>query len=365
MDGGLKCVVYGPEGIGKTTFAAQFPCPVFIDTEGSTRHMDVMRTDRPQSFAMLVTQTQYFRDNPETCDTLVIDTADWAEQLCMTAICKKYDKKGIEDFGYGKGYVYLREEFGALLNLLDEIAGRGVNVVVNAHAKMRKFEQPDELGAYDRWELKLDKNTAPLLKEWADLVLFANYKTTVVNVDGQGAVKGRNKVQGGKRVMYTTHNPCWDAKNRHGLAEELPFEYAQIAHIVPCRTAGEHVGSQAASEPQPAAQPQAPATAPAAPQPAAPEPRRDNGEDSAIPQALRELMEANQVTEAELRRAVSGKGYFPANMPVSKYPRDFIDNALIATWDRVYAMVIGQRAEDAQKAMQDQHIIDNSNGTPF
>ena len=56
---------------------------------------------------------------------------------------------------------------------------------------MRKFEQPDELGAYDRWELKLDKNTAPLVKEWADMVLFANYKTVVVNVDGQGALKGK------------------------------------------------------------------------------------------------------------------------------------------------------------------------------
>lgn len=31
-----KVVVYGPEGIGKTTFAADFPDPLFIDTEGST-----------------------------------------------------------------------------------------------------------------------------------------------------------------------------------------------------------------------------------------------------------------------------------------------------------------------------------------
>lgn len=44
-----------------------------------------------------------------------------------------------------------------------------------AECMMRKFEQPDEMGAYDRWELKLQKKTAALVKEWADLLLFANY----------------------------------------------------------------------------------------------------------------------------------------------------------------------------------------------
>lgn len=29
----VKVVLYGPEGIGKSTFAAQFPDPVFLDTE--------------------------------------------------------------------------------------------------------------------------------------------------------------------------------------------------------------------------------------------------------------------------------------------------------------------------------------------
>lgn len=224
MPGGLKCVVYGPEGIGKTTFASHFPDPVFIDTEGSTKHMDVQRTERPQSWAELMSQVQFFAEHPDRCGTLVIDTADWAEQLCMDAVCRKYEKKGIEDFGYGKGYVYLREEFGKLLNLLESIAEKGINTVVTAHARMRKFEQPDELGAYDRWELKLDKNTAPLVKEWADMVLFANYKTVVVNVDGQGALKGKNKAQGGKRAMDRASGSGVFARDPDALIDmvELP-----------------------------------------------------------------------------------------------------------------------------------------------
>ena len=92
--------------------------------------------------------------------------------LCITQICDKNHKGSIEDFGYGKGYTFVQEEFGRLLNLLEEVVRTGVNVVLTAHAKMRKFEQPDELGAYDRWEMKLTKQTSPMVKEWADICLL-------------------------------------------------------------------------------------------------------------------------------------------------------------------------------------------------
>ena len=148
-----------------------------------------------------------------------------AEKLCTEAVLAKYQKKGIEDFGYGKGYVYVGEEFGKLIDMLTDIINLGVNVVLTAHATMRKFEQPDEMGAYDRWEMKLSKKVAPMLKEWADLVIFANYRTIVVTSGD------KKKAQGGERIMYTTHHPCWDAKNRFGLPEEMQFDFAGIAHL--------------------------------------------------------------------------------------------------------------------------------------
>lgn len=228
-----KVVVYGPEGIGKSTFASKFPNPVFIDTEGSTDSMDVARLPRPTSWEMLLEEIAYIKDNPHVCGTLVIDTVDWAEQLCIEFICAKHQKDGIESFGYGKGYIYTKEEFGRFLNRLSDLIETGINVVLTAHAQMRKFEQPDEMGAYDRYELKLgtktSSQTAPLVKEWSDMLLFANYKTYSIAVDDKGK---KHKAQGGKRVMYTSHHPCWDAKNRYGLAEELPFDYAEIAHIL-------------------------------------------------------------------------------------------------------------------------------------
>ena len=98
-----KVAVYGPEGIGKSTFASHFPDPVFIDTEGSTSAMDVARLPAPSSWQMILDQVSYIKTHPDVCRTLVIDTVDWAEQMCVDHVCNKHQKSGIEDFGYGNG----------------------------------------------------------------------------------------------------------------------------------------------------------------------------------------------------------------------------------------------------------------------
>ncbi|ADY54687.1 phage protein [Syntrophobotulus glycolicus DSM 8271] len=340
-----KVVAYGPEGIGKSTFAAQFPNPVFIDTEGSTKHMDVARTPRPSSWTMLIEQVKYFKAHPQECNTLVLDTADWAEQLCINEICSKSQKNGIEDFGYGKGYVYLAEEFGRLLNLLEELVELGINIVFTAHAQMRKFEQPDEMGAYDRWEMKLQKKTAPLLREWSDMLLFANYETFVINVDGQGVAKGKNKAQGGKRVMYTTHHSCWDAKNRHDLPDKTDLNYAAIAHCIPTRDASVPIQKNAYLEDtKPIEQPvkaeeQKKVTETVSATTVKPQEEQLKIDLSGIPQQLADLMAANQITQEEIQQAVASKGYYPQNTPIQNYDPDFISGVLVGAWSQVFQMI--------------------------
>lgn len=350
--GAQKVVLYGPEGIGKSTFGSQFPDPVFIDTEGSTRHLDVARLPKPSSWTMLLEEVKYIRDNPGNCKTLVLDTLDWAEALCTQHVCDTAQKKGVEDFGYGKGYVYVAEEFGRLLNLLDEVIDRGVNVLGTAHAKMRKFEQPEETGAYDRWEMKMSKNVAPLVKEWSDALLFANYKILTVR---SGEDKRTVKAQGGRRTMYTAHHPCWDAKNRWGLPEEVEFDYSAIApHI--------YINGGAVSATAPAPSPAAPpVSTPAVPaaEPPAPDPapakaeptpaQADHQEQLTIdvnpnlPKALRDLMVQNQVTEDEIRLAVSQKGYYPEDTPIENYDPEFIRGVLVGAWNQVFAMIMSNR----------------------
>ncbi len=322
-----KVVAYGPEGIGKSTFFSQFPDPLFSDVEESTRDLDVRRfTDKAESFAALLEQAKFVRDNPDVCKSYIVDTADWAERLAVKDVCNRANKQGIEDFGYGKGYMYVYEEFGKLLNILSEIVDKGINVGIAAHATMRKFEQPDEFGSYDRWELKLINSPkcsiAAMLKEWADMVLFANYETFIVTDDNKKA-----KAQGGKRVMYTSHHPCWDAKNRKGLPEKLPFDFSHIAHCLP---SGEVSPSIKEEVPAPKQE--------VVPKLAEHADVIDDEKKKAI-LALGQLMSANGVKDNDIQHVVGMKGYFPADMLIKDYPTEFINGVLVGAWEQVYTLI--------------------------
>lgn len=372
-----RILIYGPEGIGKTTLAAKFPDPVFIDTEGSTNNMDVARFDPPSSWQMLLSEVQYVVDHPEVCKTLVIDTADWAEKLEIEDLCKKKGWDGLEGAGWGKGYQYGAEEFGKLLNKLNETINKGVHVVMTAHAWLRKVELPEEMGAYDHWEMKTTKKVAPMIKEWADAVLFLNYKVNVINIDNQGAAKGKNKAQGGRRVIHTNHTPFWDAKNRYGMPDELPLEYESIAPLfadqplpvtLPIEKEAEPPKPQPKSQPAPAPTPAPKAdkadekkeSAPVAEsKPVIPEgfqemrryektPFQDEKNaytepDPRIPKALRDLMIADKIDEWEIQHVASARGYMTADTKVADYPDDFLKGWCIGFWPQLKAAIMDMR----------------------
>ena len=373
----VKVVLYGPEGIGKSTFASQFPGAVFIDTEGSTRRMDVQRLPAPTSWAMLMDEVAEVAKGSVPCGTLVIDTADWAERLCISAVCGRFNLKGIEDFNYGKGYTYAKEEFAKLLDHLEEVIESGRNVVITAHSQIVHVEQPDAVGSYDRWTMKTSKQVAPLLREWSDMLLFANYKV-LVEKSGTGT-NAKNKATGGRRVMYTTHHACWDAKNRFGLPEELPFEYAQIANVVASAAgSGEKWTPKVVSNAPEKSEPimvddepkqQAPAPKPQTTQPAAkkvpekpasaPQPapksvqqieadtsKKIAAELSALnyPPALRDLMAADRIDDAMLRHAIHQRGIYPEDMEVPKYSKVVLDN-LVSKWRDAWLAFIRENSD--------------------
>ena len=393
IPGAYKIGLYGVEGIGKTTFAAQFPDPLFIDTEGGTAHMDVKRLPKPDAWIELLSEVDWVYNHPDCCKTLVIDTADWAERLCNEAVCAMNKVESIETFNYGKGYVFAQEEFGRLLDKLELVRKQGIHILIVAHAMMRKFEQPEELGAYDRWELKLSKKIAPMVREWVDALLFVNYKVLVVNVDNKGAAKGKNKVQGGKRVMYTAHHSCWDAKNRFGLPEEAEFSYEVIRGVIegesahgadaptPLQSAsqtaspqGEALGTPKQETPKqesPSALARAverAATGGGKSAPAAagtsfapdgasfPEGKAEEASAAdvgamyaGLPDALARMMQEAQVTPNEVRYVIAQKGIYPVDTPwaVIVQNQQFMQGWLLhpQVWPKVVEAVKGNREE--------------------
>jgi hypothetical protein len=107
------------------------------------------------------------------------------------------------------------------------LVGQGIHVVFVAHSTVKRTSPPDQTDGFDRYELKLTKQSAPLLREWCDLLLFCNYRTKLV----EGS-DGRLKATGGKdRLMHAEHSAAWDAKNRFGLPAEMPMDIGQLESI--------------------------------------------------------------------------------------------------------------------------------------
>jgi len=221
-----RVCIYGVESVGKTTFAAKAPKPIFLDVEGGTHHLDAARVEI-DSFDALQGAVSELAAGGHDFGTAVIDSADWTEKLLIEHLLGETKKKSIEDYGYGKGWVQVAERFARLLTSCDKLIDRGINVFFIAHSHVKRVEPPDQMAAYDRYELKLSKQCSPLLKEWADELWFAQFKTKLVESES-----GRMKGKGGKeRILYTTHSAAYDAKTRSGLPEELALEWDGVAHL--------------------------------------------------------------------------------------------------------------------------------------
>ncbi len=347
-----KVVLYGPEGVGKSSLAAQFPNPLFIDTEDSTLHMDVKRLKKPTTFTEMIQMVDWVKQT-KNCSTLIIDTADWAQTLAEKQVVTENNWKSIESPGYGEGYVKTREKWGNLLDKLSDVVDVGINVVLTAHSEVKKFEDPTEMGAYDRYELKLAKRSnahiAGVTKEWADMVLFLNYDVIAVKRDGMSE---KFAAQGGRRMMFTTHHPAYDAKNRFGLPEKLPLEYSGIAHVIPDMVSSPTITTQVT---QPVVT-EIPTTTPT-----------QLAEDlslvgtqfeqtqqllpSYLPKELVDLMSANNVTEDELTGVMGLRGHFPINTTfetIAKSTPEYFTGGLAANWESVMQVVLSVRQDPSQ-----------------
>lgn len=327
-----RVVIYASEGWGKSTLASLFPNPLFIDIEGSTAQLDVARAPHCDSWALLMGTISSLTKDRAGFETLVIDTGDWAERMCSASVCAKGQKEGIEDFGYGKGFVYLAEEWGRFLDALTILSKTGMHIVILAHATTRKFELPEEEGAFDRYEMKLAKGIAPLCKEWATMLLFGAFKTIVEVDDKTKKAKGH----GSKRVIRTEHAAAWDAKNRHGL----PAEIAIVDKVLPAPLAAIFSSTPATkptlpsipSIPQPPAEPVAESSAP------------DTPPASTAQAKLMAMMEHSGVTYVEVNKVMAALGHWPMGTNINALDEQYITGRLLPAWPKVVTNIMKGRA---------------------
>jgi hypothetical protein len=231
----MRVLVYGTEGIGKTTFASCAPRPIFIASEDGTSELDVSRFPGPQTWQDVLDAVEELTTGAHDYQTLVVDTLDWLEPLAWAHVVSEARNpkiQSIEDFGYGKGYAAALDVWRVFLASLERLrATRAMHVILLAHAWIKSFHNP-EGEDFDRYEMKLHAKAAGALKEWSDAVLFARYETFAHKDERTKRVRG---VSSGARIIHTQRVAAWDAKNRYDLPESLPLDWHAFADAVASR----------------------------------------------------------------------------------------------------------------------------------
>lgn len=345
----VHAVIYGTEGIGKTTIASKFPRPLIIDAEGGSFNLEVDRVT-PKSYLEVLTVITELKQSSQGYQTLVIDTADWLEKMLTEHICITNKMASIETMSYGKGWVMVAELWKKLLdevNLLSE--KQNMHILFLAHSMIRHVDPPDAPG-YDRYELKLSKQGNGILKEWPDLLLFATYELFKVK-----QADGKEKVGGGRRIMFASHHPTFDAKNRFGLPDQMDFDFAKIAHLFSNQTSRPATPAHAQSPSSPSIA-NSPAAAPAAPASAAPPPAApavppppaagpdEKAQAAQLLESIKALCKMNQIRVEELQIDVASQGWASRDQKPSTYNARVLQG-IVAKWQQILIRIKTRRGE--------------------
>lgn len=224
-----RVMIYGPHGLGKTTFGAGAPSPVFILTEDGLGKLEIDHFPLATSYQDVLDAISSLYSQEHNFNTVVVDSLDWLDNLIWQDIHSKHDDKAL---AYGKGAViaadYWRQILDGLSALRDE---RGMAVVLIAHTEIKRFDSP-ETEPYDRYRPKLQERSSALIQEWCDAVLFCNYRVLTKETEVGFNKEVRRGITTGERLMYTTEKPAYLAKNRYGLPDQLPLSWESFAAAI-------------------------------------------------------------------------------------------------------------------------------------
>ena len=224
----FRLLIHGCEGVGKSSFAAQAPDPIFIQTEDGLGQIDVPRFPLAESFDSVIGNLNALLNEKHDYQTVVIDSIDWLEKLATQKILAEHNQKTL-GFDYSTGYKLLIPLFESIINLLNRLRRlRKMNTVLIAHTKLEKVEDPSG-ASYDQYAPRLDKRINGIVKEWVDIIGFATHTVAKTEQD-EGFKKTRTTIKavkdkdGNDRVLHLKSNPAIVAKSRYSLPDELPLD---------------------------------------------------------------------------------------------------------------------------------------------
>ena len=226
-----RILIYGPEGIGKTSWAIAAPHPVVILTEDG---LSALGTDTPHFPIAHAYQevldaigVLYTSDHPY--ETLVLDSVDWLEALIWAHVAKAANKTSIESFTFQKGYLLAIDRWREVLEGLDALRDqKKMAIILTAHSQVKRFDDPTS-EPYDRYSLKLHKFAAPLVTEWVDVLGFATQELIVKREEVGFDKRASRALASGGRVLYLSRTPAFDSKSRYPMPKQIPLSWEAFA----------------------------------------------------------------------------------------------------------------------------------------
>jgi GTPase SAR1 family protein len=209
----FSILLYGAPKIGKTTLASKFPKPLFLATEPGLDALDTYQVNVQEWKQMLDTLTALKREQHDF-KTVVVDTLDNAYLLCSKAVCQAHGKEHESDFGHGKGWALVRNEFQ---NFLTRLVQLPTGTILISHSQTKEIDTP--AGKVVRTVPALPGRTGEIITGFVAMILYIGL-----------ARKKENDQVVWERTIFT--QPCreWEAGDRTGLLpKQLPLIYEAFA----------------------------------------------------------------------------------------------------------------------------------------
>jgi len=249
-----RTMLYGKHGIGKSTWAAGAPAPFFLQCEEGLDDVGVDRSELLTSLPAVMDTLQCLHNEPHNFETVVVDTLDWYGKLAEKVICEREGVPSIDKISYHRGYGYCVPIWQNFLAWLDSLkAKRGMNVVLLAHSKIVRFQDPKTDG-YDRYEPALHaKTVCPLVQEWCDEVFFADTDVAVITSEAGFGQERTRAIDSNVRTIFTCEMPTHLAKRRIPMPDQIGMSWAEYQQHIDAAygTVGDIAGIVTDGSPKP------------------------------------------------------------------------------------------------------------------
>ncbi len=215
-----KGIVYGPAGLGKTTYGAGADKAIIVDCENGASHVKCDRTPYLSSWDAIRMWLDELASGQHDYHTVVIDSIDWLLRRVEEKVAgvagddnKMSNTLNRSHGGYGNGKQVLRNYvYQYLLPTLDAIVNRGVSVLLLAHSSRQTITNIDGI-AFEKSTPEIHPDLMNTMVEWSDFV-------------------GAARMDNGHRQLVLNETSQLLAKNRYGITETLPLDWNALVTAI-------------------------------------------------------------------------------------------------------------------------------------